>query len=80
MRNWLIVGIVSAAVVGGGIWAEAQAPHVPEQPQEIISGADIGFRVDRWDGDTPVGRIVVRHDGQWVEVRLPVSPRRLTVR
>ena len=87
MRQRIVVGVVVAAVlIGGGIWAEAQnrvlpgPPSLSNPPQEVISGADIGFRVDTWDGDTPVGRIVVRHDGQWVDVRIPVTPRRLRAR
>jgi hypothetical protein len=38
----------------------------PNQPT-VISGDDFGFRVDRYDGRRPVGVIVVRVDGRWVE-------------
>jgi len=57
------------------------APPIPIQPPpQIISGADIGFRVDAWDGDTPTGKLVVRHEGKWVELRISPSARRLTAR
>jgi hypothetical protein len=90
MRKWIGVGVISAAtLIGGGIWAHAQqvlpnnprlTPPGPAQPPpQIISGADIGFRVDLWDGETPVGKIVVRQNGKWVEVRISPSTRRLTV-
>ena len=69
------------ALIGaaGGAWSYAQTP-APAQPSTIISGADLGFRVDRMDGQTPVGAFVVRKDGQLVEVRESVGPRRVTSR
>jgi hypothetical protein len=89
MRKWIGIGVISAAtLIGGGIWAHAQqvlpsprvAPPTPTQtPPQIISGADFGFRVDSVAVDgTPVGRIVVRQKGQWVEVMLSGGIRRLT--
>jgi hypothetical protein len=89
MCKWIGAGLVCAAILtGGGLWAHAQqvpnnprtAPNVVPPPQ-IISGADLGFRVDSWGADgTPVGRFVVRHGGEWVEVRVPATTRRLTVK
>ena len=35
---------------------------------EVISGEQIGFRIDRYDGETPVGELVVRRNGKWVSV------------
>ena len=90
MRRWTSVGVIAvAAIVGCGIWAHAQQvlpnnprltpPAVPQPPATIISGADIGFRVDSVAPDgTPVGRIVVHQKGQWVEVTLAGSARRLS--
>jgi hypothetical protein len=90
MRKWIGVGIVSATVICGGLWAHAQQvlpnnprltpPGVPQPPPQIISGADIGFRLDSVGADgKPVGRIVVRQKGEWVEVTLAgVGIRRLT--
>jgi hypothetical protein len=90
MWKWIGVGIVSAATLaGGGIWAHAQVQvlpgprqvqPVPSQPPQIISGADFGFRVDSVAPDgTPVGRVVVRQKGQWVEVTLSGGIRRLSL-
>lgn len=42
-------------------------PPTPDREPTVISGQDIGFRVDRYDGKRPVGEIVIRVDGQWVE-------------
>ncbi len=88
MRKWIGVGIVSATVIGGGLWvhAQVQIPNNPRtapnltQPPQIISGADIGFRVDGVGADgKPIGRIVLHQKGEWVEVTLAgVGVRRLT--
>jgi hypothetical protein len=89
MRKWIGVGLVSVAVIAGGLWAHAQvqlpngprpAPGEVRQPPQIISGADIGFRVDGVAPDgKPVGRLVVHQRGEWVEVTLAgTGVRRLT--
>jgi hypothetical protein len=36
-------------------------------PAPVISGADIGFRPDGWQGNARTGTWVVRINGQWVE-------------
>ena len=91
MRKWIGAGLISAAVlIAGGLWAHAQvqvqpnnpriAPNLGQQPPQVISGADFGFRVDSVAPDgTPVGRIVVHQKGQWVEVMLSGGIRRLSV-
>ena len=89
MRKWIGVSIVSTVtLIASGLWAHAQQvlPNNPrlnpqaqaQPPAQIISGADIGFRVDSISPDgAPVGRLVVRQKGQWVEVTLSGSARRL---
>ena len=37
----------------------------------ILSGSDVGFRVEGYSGGVPVGRVVVQMDGKWVE---PLPP------
>ncbi len=90
MRKWCAVGVVSAVtLIGGGIWARAQVqlpshprplPNEPRRPDAVINGAEVGFRVDSWEGDIPVGRWVVRSEGKWVEPRTMGGVRRLTSR
>ena len=69
--------------------AYAQAPtpqlelHVqgpPTEPPTIIAGTDLGFRIDRHRGNTPIGRIVIRVNGEWVEVEDAMAVKRLTAR
>jgi hypothetical protein len=52
--------------------------RVPRQGQgRIISGEDVGFRIDGIDGDKVVGRIVVRINGEWVEAGVQTATQRL---
>jgi hypothetical protein len=65
-RRIVILFVWILSLVGVAAWA--QSPKRPGGGPEIISGSDIGFQVDRSKGDTPVGSLVVRRDGKWVEV------------
>jgi len=70
--------ILIVAFAGGMLWAQSKNVQPPPQ---VISGADFGFRVDSYSPDgTPVGHVVVRQNGEWVEVRVPVNARRLTTK
>jgi hypothetical protein len=46
--------------------AQARRPNPLPEPV-VLSGADVGFRVEGMIFDVPVGRLVVRLNGQWVE-------------
>jgi hypothetical protein len=92
MRKWIAVGVVWAmTLVATGLWVHAQGnprvlppPRAPQNNDEIpviISGNDIGFRVDSWSKDgTAVGRIVVHQEGKWLEVTLSGRVRPLTTK
>ena len=57
-----------ASLVGVGVWAQT-----PPQ-QRVISGGDLGFRVEGQTRDgTPTGKLVVRMNGQWVEAGFAVG-------
>jgi hypothetical protein len=54
------VVVLLAAAIGGA--------QPSRGPQTILSGPDIGFRVDSTDREgRALGRLMVRIDGQWVE-------------
>jgi hypothetical protein len=53
-----------ASLVLVGVFASAQTRR---EPGAIISGADIGFRPDGWNGKRRTGTWLVRIDGEWVE-------------
>jgi hypothetical protein len=92
MRKWIAVGFVwIVTLIATGLWVHAQsnprivpplrqAPLPDNEIPMIISGADIGFRVDGWSKDgTPLGRIVVHQEGKWLDVTLSGRVRPLSV-
>jgi hypothetical protein len=70
MRRTVILAawLLSLAVVA----VVAQQPRVvvPDGKPTVIAGNDIGFRVDGYRGKTPVGTLVVRVNGEWLEPRI----------
>jgi hypothetical protein len=58
--------VLSLAAVSA--WSHARDPQKSNREPEVIFGPELGFRVDSHRGDTPVGALVVRVDGKWVEV------------
>jgi hypothetical protein len=48
----------------------AMAQAVPPMAPIIVSGNDVGFRIEGQRGLMPVGKIVVRIEGQWVDAAL----------
>jgi hypothetical protein len=72
MWKLFVVWVLSLTLVGALAAAVTAQVARPAQPR-ILSGNDIGFRLDGTDRLTgrPTGRIVVRLNGQWVE---PVAP------
>jgi hypothetical protein len=79
-RRAALVIVWALSLIGVGAWARAegqqQQPPVITLGPEVVSGENLGFRVHRVQGDTRIGRLVVRVDGKWVEVQfaLGVSP------
>lgn len=68
-RN-LVMGVVLGLTLGGvSAIAYSQAAIRP-QPVErkVFAADDIGFRMTARKGETPVGQLVVRIDGEWREV------------
>ena len=55
-------------------------PPAQDDPARIISGSDIGFRVEDVKSNRLVGRFVVRVNGQWREVEEAAITKRLTQR
>ena len=90
MQKWIVLWFVSLAVVAGFTTAltRAQAPSqvpppftskAPPTPR-VVSGADIGFRVEGNKDGRAVGTLVVRINGQWVETTPSLTARQLTAK
>jgi putative transposase len=77
LRFWVLA--VSALVLLGlgGLVGAQVLRRSPVNPPVILSGSDVGFRMTAYDGDTPLGTLVVRVDGQWVPARIEGGLRNL---
>jgi hypothetical protein len=73
MRTYVIVGIVwllSLVAVAAAV-AAAQAFEYRALPEpRVMTGGDVGFRVEGLYGNMPSGSIVIRVNGEWVEARV----------
>lgn len=69
----LIVALVLTMGLGLGAAVGAQVYQRPTPvPPKVIEAPDVGFRVEGVDNttNTPVGQLVVKVNGQWVEARI----------
>ena len=64
---------LSLIIVGAFAHAQTTQPRIkPVQPSPIIpgatvmSGSDIGFRIQGREGDRVLGTLVVRINGEWI--------------
>ncbi len=62
----------TAAVYGQG--AVAATPV----PPRVVSGGDVGFRIESMKGGTPVGTLVVKVNGEWVAADFSGGLKRLS--
>jgi hypothetical protein len=75
----VVLWVASLAVVAP--FARTQVLQtVPLPTPTIVSGSDFGFRIEGTQGATPVGRLVVRRNGQLVEVAFGTGVPRVTAR
>ena len=77
-RNLIVVAVlwvVSLLAVSGFAFQQTQTPPLPPSPDSrVISGADIGFRIEGWEGSRPTGTLVIRVNGKWVEATSAKKP------
>ena len=64
--RWIFVLLwfVSLVVVGAGAAAQTR-----RETGAVISGTDIGFRPEGWNGKARTGTFVVRINGEWMEAQ-----------
>jgi hypothetical protein len=51
----------------GASSGSTQAVQIEKITPKVLSGSEIGFRVEGLKGGIPVGTVVVRVNGQWVD-------------
>jgi hypothetical protein len=60
-------------IVVSVISSSAQDPRIrprgvnPTETPTVVSGNDVGFRIERTEDGIPAGRVVVRVNGRWVD-------------
>ena len=70
-------------VIVAAVWVTAQT-QVPKAPPDllnrmdlvaptVISGSDLGFRIESNKDNIPVGKLVVRIKGVWVDAQISSS-------
>jgi len=62
----LIWTFVGALLTMAATWTYAQVIGVNPLTPTVLSGNDVGFRIEGDRGGTPVGTLVVKINGQWV--------------
>lgn len=65
----VVVGALSAAAQGQR--GRPNAGLFTLESPTFLAGDDIGFRLERLRDGVPIGRVVVRIDGRWVEPQAP---------
>ena len=66
VRAWVgiaLLWVVSMFAVGA---AQVLKPTTPVPPK-VLSGADVGFRVEGTQADQVIGQVVVKVNGVWVD-------------
>ena len=70
MRFRLLTLIIAIAILSSLATRKLATGQItairPIEPR-VMSGENIGFRVDSLRGSTPLGRLVIKVNGQWVE-------------
>ena len=73
--RYFAAGFLVALILGTATaWAMSQLVMIDPVTSRVVTGGDVGFRVEGLrGGSTPVGTLVVRVNGEWVEaeVKLP---------
>jgi hypothetical protein len=76
-RIILMVLWVASLFTVGALAREQAFQMNPLAEPVIVSGDEIGFRVEGTLGGAPAGTLVIRRDGQWIEPRWKTVSRRI---
>ena len=82
LRHKLLVACaIALTVIAGAAIGHAQVAKNPYSVVPVVlSGSDIGFRVEGRRNGKVIGRLVVRLDGDWVDAESSFASRPLTMR
>ena len=65
--RYFAAGVLTAVMVLEGARTIAQSVQVERVTPRVMTGNQVGFRVEGLRGGTPVGTLVVQVNGQWVQ-------------
>jgi hypothetical protein len=69
IRFRILLGVLwLVSLIAVGTYASAQSQSDSDKPTVLV-GDDLGFRIERWQGNKPVGTFVVKVKGTWVEAQ-----------
>jgi hypothetical protein len=74
MRRLVMLLAALILFVAGWAYAQVSRQVIPVNPT-VISGPDVGFRVEGHRGEVAVGTLVIKVNGQWVEADPNGAPR-----
>ena len=63
-----LIGLLTFGL--GAAWGTTQALQYQPVPPKVLSGNDVGFRVEALRGATAVGRMMVRVNEKWFEAEM----------
>jgi hypothetical protein len=66
LQRVLIMCMMVVVILAGAAWASVQRAVTPPVNPIVLSGNDIGFRMVGQKGNTAVGSLVVRVNGEWI--------------
>jgi hypothetical protein len=69
-----LLWVVSLFMVASVAKAQVFEPPRPLPEPRVVSGPDFGFRIESEQGGVPVGKLVVRVNGKWIEARVGSFP------
>jgi hypothetical protein len=81
-RTGINLIVLTVFLVAAAAWVSAQVTRPPSatglSPMDlaaptVIAGSDLGFRIESTRDNVPVGRLVVRINGHWVDAQVGTS-------
>jgi hypothetical protein len=71
-RHWKlavlwVLSLIAVSAISSSAQAQLFRPDPVTEGPTIVSGTDVGFRIERTQNGLPVGRVVVRINGAWVD-------------
>jgi hypothetical protein len=79
MRKWMAIWLTSLITVAGFTSALMRA-QTAQSDAPILSGSDIGFRVEGNKDGSAVGTLMVRINGKWVRAQFGQTMKQLNLK